>query len=389
VHAQQTARSRRIQDFVTLDTIIYLPEKPTLFIPQFLTISYFNNNITVSYPNKGTLKYKRFIQLFKINCSDYSTGKIYLDVREEKLKGIKPYFKSLAENEQNLVALSGQYVLIFKKSDNDSIYPLERFEKLPDYYESVKIFDNNLILTHCYNDGIPEANTLVRIEDINTGKVKKVFHPEFQIPEFTLFAPNHYIEQLHDKIFVAQASAYQVDVYNDRGEKINLIKRDSLKWEQLPAGMINRLRKKVSISNPREMIDSLAIYYDESASFIQQVFSRDDSTLLVVYKMPGKDKCRYIDFWLQDPKGEFHLKYDHVVDSAFISDLNYFTKANQEVQLYFKYPIIEHDKLILPQLSAGIYPVGLTGRELRIKTEDALANDSIVFGIKVFRWKKS
>jgi hypothetical protein len=110
---------------VALDTIIYLPEKPTIYVPQYLTISHFRNSVTVSYPNKNTTKNTGFIQLYRIDCTNYSVKRIYLDVKEKGLKGMKPYFSSLAENEKTLVAIGGQYVLIFNKAADDSIYSLQ------------------------------------------------------------------------------------------------------------------------------------------------------------------------------------------------------------------------------------------------------------------------
>jgi hypothetical protein len=210
-----------------------------------------------------------------------------------------------------------------------------------------------------------------------------IFHNNYPGIEFT-HLPNHLIDARKNEIAVAQTLTYKIHFYNKNLRCIDSISRqidDWVSWDQDLHG------KKYGIYVKSLISDILKI--DNHISRIERINYLNDSTLLVLYRMPGADSTdtRVIDIW-QRKRTTWTPAVTGQRFTFRHSPEDTISRANYQPNLTVSTPILMNDSQILT-ISIGGNPPNkpMTRSEYKSLAEKQSSKEELMYNVVTYKWR--
>jgi hypothetical protein len=327
--------AQNIQQYYSLDTIINFSYEqiPVQNIRRSTQLTASKKNVYLAFD----IKNKADTQIIlKVNQSNYSIKKIKYKLPDIVLKNWIKNISAFTQIGDSLFALSfHKTLLVYKMSLQSNTLDFVSYIELNASPKYIKLTSNYLFACDIYKRDAkhPSNNaTIVKYDAKNDYKFLKKHEIDFDHVEFAYFFPNHWIDINENVILVSNTSSYKINVYNHEFKKLSTFEKFPKEWVSMDSEILKRLNKKIPITEPVVMIDSLATYNDKIINRITDVQGVNDSIYFICwydYDSTSKRSIRYVDFFklnnnqLINIESNIADKFYHRMDSAIASKNDY------------------------------------------------------------------
>lgn len=318
---QSETASQIIQDSLHTKQIL-LPEE--FSIKDRIHLSSFDRNVYALYPdaseNDGLS-----LNLFSSVQNNVSLLPINDEIKE-KLQSWE--IISFALNNSHLCFHYGKNIALYQHSDFTD-FCLDSIFELPERYENMYLFGNELILATCDFRLTPSKKVFTSVCCFDLAERKIKYQKELPKPnggELTVYQPKNLIDVSRNRVAVADVINYRVSIYSLDSFRL-ISKVETNKFDNDIKGYVDFIERSDRIYNTRSYISALSPYHDEFAQ-IHKIFLLNDSTLLV-YRTADDKK---------------HIKTDYLFDVWKFSYGKWYLKIEDAVNLHFK-PDKEFDEI--------------------------------------------
>lgn len=367
-------------------------EKPLSIITSLERVIPFNTSFPVS--ETSNLKFTTFNQhlrfclyeaknnvdsvwIYNLNLENY-----LIDSTVYVLDNLSSYLKEKYCKSLSYIAFNhhwtiiGVYGYMYIYDDKSTLY--KKIE-MQDPLKFVKfVGDNQLLCAWNFNTKNKQVKpSAIKLFDVEKGEYQKSVYPEFEMIQYSQFAPNHWIDATANSILYSQTSDYKIDIYNRDFQRVDSILYHPKIWDKLPQEVARKITKQ-------KLTGVDAIYsilpYEKVTSRICQAHLINDSTILTYYSIPNYDSTRTqpdfaFDLWRRGPSG-WHLLHQNLVDrygeEELIMSSNYPLFVDKLSQLM----AFSGNYLVAFMPYAPINPIGLTRKAYKEQCDEYLLDNS-------------
>lgn len=387
---EANAQSKKIDDFLVLDTILYFEDINSSMgfvndeIPYCIdgNILYLTNYNFVSNTNNENI-----INVITININTKKIDSLKFNIPHNIRFLYSQYAKiwSFSVNYPYINFYIDNKYIIFEFDTNTNatnfLYHWQDFSIGGDY---VSIMDGKYIIES--NVDYKSYQPIIKLYLIKKNKnVLRKIKPEFDMAEFIHLAPNNWVHKnaSGDRFLVSQTIKYKIEIFDTLFNVKSVIEKNDPEWIVMPDKFRKKINKYANTHNFMQMF-----FLDTLYSRVQSAWFIDDSMLMVQYF-----HLRYYtlhsptilyDVWKMNKNGEWKILHNAIIDK--------YPKKNFTINKE-TYPFISQqhtnfnftkNKLVVVTSDDNINQLGLKWDEYKKKSKQWYEDNSAVLKIAIF-----
>lgn len=247
---------------------------------------------------------------------------------------------SVSKTSDRLIILFKNCIVVLK-IDFDGNYIFDQMYPIRFHYVRIEGLGEKLLLINNYNTHPfdSEFRTQLTIFDPVNGRFHQSKALEFPGIEWTHLINKYITTNKLDRIFVVNLFKYEVTVYDEKLNVINVLKIDKESWVFFPDSEYKNFHDSIELIrskspymlNAKNTIAKI-FYFEKRLSRIEKI-EAIGNRLLVSYKDPGLHKdYRFIDLWVEDNQNNYisvfsslkvNTSWDMIKSSDMVTNLNY------------------------------------------------------------------
>lgn len=386
------AQSKKIDDFLILDTIIYFDKINSSMgliygnIPNCIdgNILYLTNYNFVNNKNNGHI-----INVITINTDTKKIDSLKFNI-PNNIKFLHSQYSKIWSFSVNYPYINfyidNKYIIFEFDTNNNTTNYLYYWQDFSIGGNYISIMNRKYIIESKVD--YKSYQPIIKLYLIKKNKnVLREMKPDFEMAEFSHIAPNNWVHKnaSGDRFLISQTIKYKIEIFDTLFNVKSLIKKNDPEWVVMPDKFRKNINKYAHCNRFEEMM-----YLDTLYSRIQSAWFIGDSTILVQYVNPQPYDPYYgkliYDVWKLNKYGEWEILHDAIIDKYpeknFTINKETYPFISQENTNF----IFTQNKLIVITSSDNINPIGLTWKEYKKETKKWYEDNSAILKIAIFSY---